>query len=285
MGKGSARTLKHWLDLGYSDTDAEKMRLSRTPGTFEYFNIFKKLGVAESKQARIDFQANRAVTLKNMIRKYGDVEGNIKWDIYKQKQAHTNSFEYKQERYGWDIEKYEAYNKKRGRAGEENQNFGSSYYERWVEKYGKDKADEMNDTLTTKKRNFGTANGNFGRDFTVVHRERMSKSAIARVVRQGTYTSYNKSSIPIIEAYGSENGYEFKHAENGGEYHVPNTMFMVDGYDIENNVVIEFDEVHHKLEKNIIKDKQRQDQIGFELKCKFIRMNESLEVRIFDYSN
>ncbi len=34
-------------------------------------------------------------TEKSLIRKYGLKEGSIRWESYKNKQAHTNSFEYK----------------------------------------------------------------------------------------------------------------------------------------------------------------------------------------------
>jgi hypothetical protein len=116
--------------------------------------------------------------------------------------------------------------------------------------------------------------------------EKMSSSAKARITRQGNNQihSYNPNSIPIIENYGKENDYYFIHAENGGEYQIPNTTFFVDGYDTDNNVVIEFDEKYHFTEKQQTKDKQRQDMIGQILKCKFIRIDENNNVIEFDYS-
>ena len=88
---------------------------------------------------------------------------------------------------------------------------------------------------------------------------------------------YNPESIPIIEKYGNENNYNFKHAENGGEYQVPGTRYFVDGYDIENNIVLEYDESHHftpdgKLRKV---DIERQENIIKILNCKFIRINNN----------
>ena len=32
--------------------------------------------------------------------------------------------------------------------------------------------------------------------------------------------SYNPKSIPIIEEFGKANGYNFQHAENGGEFYI-----------------------------------------------------------------
>jgi hypothetical protein len=116
--------------------------------------------------------------------------------------------------------------------------------------------------------------------------KKFSESAKRRIIKQGNgqIHSYNPKSIPIIENYGKESGYNFIHAENGGEYQIPNTTFFVDGYDKSNNVVIEFDEKHHLIEKQKIKDIQRQDMIGQLLKCKFIRIDENNNINIFDYS-
>lgn len=117
--------------------------------------------------------------------------------------------------------------------------------------------------------------------------EKMRAIGIERVKKIGVpfHPSYNPKSIPIIESYGKENGYNFKHAENGGEYQVPNTTFYVDGYDPINNVVIEFDEKRHKIGNNAHIDKWRQDKIGNILKCKFVRIyEEDGSIIEFDYT-
>ena len=38
-----------------------------------------------------------ALTLENMIKKYGEMEGKIRWDSYCKKQSISNTFEYKKE--------------------------------------------------------------------------------------------------------------------------------------------------------------------------------------------
>jgi hypothetical protein len=125
-----------------------------------------------------------------------------------------------------------------------------------------------------------------GRNHSDVSKEKMRDVNIARVKRLGLpfHPSYNRNSIPILEEYARENGYTIKHAENGGEYQIPNTTFYVDAYDVENNVVIEYDEVYHQSSNNKYIDKWRQDMIGNILKCKFIRILYNGEIRIFDYS-
>jgi len=88
------------------------------------------------------------------------------------------------------------------------------------------------------------------------------------------FPNYNRNSIPIIEQYGKEYGYNFQHAENGGEHYVDGLGFYLDGYDKEKNVAIEIDESFHftkdgKLRK---KDITRQQKIETKLGCKFIRI-------------
>lgn len=54
-----------------------------------------------------------AVTLENLVRKYGEEEGKKKWDNYCKKQSETNTFEYKKEKYGWTKEQFDEYNASR----------------------------------------------------------------------------------------------------------------------------------------------------------------------------
>jgi hypothetical protein len=103
----------------------------------------------------------------------------------------------------------------------------------------------------------------------------MSLSASERVVRTGMPSvNYNPKSIPIIDEYGKKYGYNFQHAENGGEFkfNINGKFYFVDGYDAEKNVVIEYYETFHK--NNIEKDLQRQLKIEKFLKCKFIILKE-----------
>lgn len=53
------------------------------------------------------------VTKDNLIAKYGAEEGLERWQQYKQKQAYSNSFECKQERYGWTKSEFDNFNKSR----------------------------------------------------------------------------------------------------------------------------------------------------------------------------
>jgi len=92
------------------------------------------------------------------------------------------------------------------------------------------------------------------------------------------YPGYNKTACTRIDEYGQQHGYNFQHAENGGEYFISQLGYYIDGYDKEKNVVIEYDEKHHFKNKKLReKDIKRQKEIEDYLKCKFIRITE------FDY--
>jgi hypothetical protein len=85
---------------------------------------------------------------------------------------------------------------------------------------------------------------------------------------------YNKNSIEIIEKFGKEKGYNFLHAENGGEYYIKELGYYLDAYDPHKNVVLEIDEKQHfdangsLLKKDII----RQKEIESFLNCEFYRI-------------
>jgi hypothetical protein len=84
---------------------------------------------------------------------------------------------------------------------------------------------------------------------------------------------YNKSSIVLIEEYGRMHGYNFMHAENGGEYFIRELGYFLDGYDPIKNVAIEVDEKRHFINGELCaKDIERQKQIENLLECTFIRL-------------
>lgn len=79
------------------------------------FNDSKEYKVVYPNAKLVDNDvAKRAcVTEKGLIEKYGEEEGLNRWNSYRNKQANTNSFEYKKERYGWTRDKFDEYNKSR----------------------------------------------------------------------------------------------------------------------------------------------------------------------------
>jgi hypothetical protein len=86
---------------------------------------------------------------------------------------------------------------------------------------------------------------------------------------------YNPKACQYFNKIMNDTNSFIQHAENGGEFFIKELGFWVDGYDIENNIVYEYDEKHHFI-NNKLKDKdiKRQNLITELLKCKFIRIKD-----------
>ena len=229
-------------------------------------------------EAKEKYQNTRKNTYENFITRHGEIDGEVKWQIYKDKQAHSNSYEYKKEKYGWNITQYNEYNKKRGSIGITNGNYGSSYYDVWVTKFGKQKADEMNEAVSAKKARNGIDNGNYKREKRPEELKKMRLSAIkyieeAKLGGGQLIPRYNISAISILEKRANELEItDLQHAENGGEFYIKELGYWVDGYSKEKNIVIEYYERHHNNIKK--KDLQRQNEITEFLNCEFIIIKE-----------
>lgn len=108
-GRISARNKQYWIDKGYSEPESITLARSRSPGTIEYFNIFKKLSMDESIKLSEEWVKRRAVTLENMINRHGLELGHLKWNAYCDRQAYAGcKLEYFIEKYGEvdGLEKY-----------------------------------------------------------------------------------------------------------------------------------------------------------------------------------
>lgn len=138
-----------------------------------------------------------------------------------------------------------------------------------------------NRKLCKKCANVGK-NPNFGhitykRTAEIITKQRIA--AIKRIEKSKfnggqMFPSYNSEACEIIDKYGLTNGYNFKHAMNGGEYYIEELGYWVDGYDEKNNIILECYERHHFVSGNLRgKDINRQNEIIEFLKCKFISYN------------
>ena len=96
---------------------------------------------------------------------------------------------------------------------------------------------------------------------------------------------YGKKIIPFFNNKGCEyfnqlmleNNTFIQHALNGGEYHIKELGYWVDGYDKKNNIVYEWDEkYHYDVYGNLLeRDLNRQKEIEDYLKCRVIRIKQS----------
>jgi hypothetical protein len=74
----------------------------------EYQEVFKNAQLVDLR-----IKKSTAVTLENFIKKYGENLGQEKWTNYREKQAYSNTFEYKKKKYGWTKNKWSKFNKSR----------------------------------------------------------------------------------------------------------------------------------------------------------------------------
>jgi len=132
--------------------------------------------------------------------------------------------------------------------------------------YGKKRSEETRRKISEAEK---------GKTLTQETKRKMRIAAIKRIERKHgqVHPNYNPEACRLIEEYNEKHGYNFQHAENGGEFHIKELGYWVDGYDAAKNVVIEVDESHHyKDDKLKEKDIQRQQEIEEHLDCEFIRI-------------
>lgn len=183
--------------------------------------------------------------------------------------------------------------------GERNPMYGKSIYDVWLKKYGKEVADQKQKQADEKNRlsNLGVKNGFYGKVHNETLKNKFSKSRMGKnnphygkkhsenwklVARERTIQrlkletngkiGYNPTSCQFLSKLNEENNWKLQHAENGGEIEI--CGFLLDGYDKERNIVVEYDEPLHDKPYRKKKDIERMNIIINELKCQFYRFNE-----------
>lgn len=231
-------------------------------------------------------KARQSITKEKMIKKYGNEEGLRRWKNYCDKQAYTNGFQYKHEKYGMTKEEFDNYNKGRAvalnnlikRYGiEEGTKHWNSYVERqrytcskqyFIEQYGDVEGAEKYDNfceLRSKQ--------------ILNHPDRFSNIAYELTLQLSKRFSENK-------IYFGENEFKVKTDEH---------YYYVDYYDQTLNIVVEFygdyyhfnpikykgDEHYFILNENDkvqdkwVNDEKRINDIQKTLNCKVIIIWES----------
>ena len=130
----------------------------------EYMLAYPGSKVVDSVLAK-----STAITLENLTKKYGAIDGSLRWEEYRSKQAHSNSYEYKKEKFGWSKEQFEEYNSSRSQTLEKmilrhGETEGIAKWELYcsrqaytntknyfIEKYGLDKGTEKYIATSKKK--------------------------------------------------------------------------------------------------------------------------------------
>lgn len=138
--------------------------------------------------------------------------------------------------------------------------------------YGKQHSEKTKQKISEANKGELNPRGMSGKHHTEKAKQKMRLKHLDRIEQKygHIFPGYNPEACKLIDEYGKQHGYNFQHALNGGEFHIKELGYWVDGYDEEKNVVIEVDESHHKYLRK--KDAQRQHEIEDYLACKFVRV-------------
>lgn len=219
-----------------------------------------KYGLATDNLYCLNVRQLRKVTLENMIKKYGEREGINKWNLYKQKQSYSNSFEYKQQKYGWTKEQFDDYNNNRAstksnfikRHGKEEglirwkeyrkrQSYAGVTEEYFVEKYGFEEGILKFKQSCASKAN--TIDSFIQRYGEIIGKEKWERLADTRskYVRQSSLANnlFNEILNNLPQEIHSSVFFDSKHSEYFFAKRGYKTMF-VDFYVASSRKVIEF---------------------------------------------
>lgn len=189
-------------------------------------------GYSEDEYKKIT-SSTVGITLENMIRKWGPEEGRRRWDEYCAKQAKTNTFEYKQEKYGWDADEFKKYNKSRSCTLE-------NFIKRHGEEEGKRKWDEYckrqayTTSLEYMIKEYGEEEGRLMWEEFDSKRQINKKSSISQELFNNIYNKLRNLGYDHEIYFGNlNNEYEVTSKEIGFNY-------QLDFYDKTINYVIEY---------------------------------------------
>lgn len=199
------------------------------------------------------YTQSRGVTLQKLKLSYGDVEGLKRWNEYRDKQAYTNTYEYKSTKHGMTKDEYDSYNKSRSVTIENmvkkyGQELGTQKYINYCERqaytntldyfivtYGHDLGEEMYidvcerkaHTLSNMIQRHGETTG------TIVYKEYVEKKLFC-------YTSKEEKVFieKLINAL-NENGFDGGHHTSFGKM-IDNTYYVYDYVNTKHKILVEY---------------------------------------------
>ena len=252
----SYKTVKVVNNVSYSLKVCQKCLLKHYPNIKNLSRIFNVMGEPTKfafeipDDIYIEKRGNYAMTKNKMIEKYGEEEGNKRWESYCARQAETNTLEYKQKTYGWTEEQFKEYNKSRAvtlknlikRYGEEegnkrweeycNRQAETKSWDYMVEHYGETKAREINKnkaiTLENLVKKYGDAIGN-------------QKWLEYLVNRNNGVSEISQQLFKELDKYIGKNHVTYYHDKND-EYFVwgEDHLYYLDYYIKDLNICVEF---------------------------------------------
>jgi len=196
-------------------------------------------------------------TKEHCIKKYGDIDGILKWEAYRKQQALTNSYEYKKKKYNMTLEEFSTYNKNRSvtlhnlikRHGDvdglvkwklycEKQAKAGCSLEYFIEKYGDADGPVVYDQVCKSKSNsIASYIERYGKTEGVKrYNSKISEQSVG-------YSKISQELFKILASYTSNNVF-FAESVRGSEYHILDIenkrSYFYDYVDFANKKCIEF---------------------------------------------
>lgn len=103
----------YWMCRGFDQNKSKILANSRLKGQYEYYRLFLRQSREDSIKNAIKATSEKGITKENLIKKYGEEEGEKRYQIYCHKQSIKNTFEYKQKKFGWTKDQFDEFNKSR----------------------------------------------------------------------------------------------------------------------------------------------------------------------------
>jgi hypothetical protein len=241
LQRQSVRCTEYWLENGYSEIEARE-QVRRVQSNTSLTTLQEKYGSAKGKQIRDSITKQWLQTLEEKSPGETAIINKKKGSGGKKLVGRIQTEEHRK-------------NISKSKIGSIPWNKGK----RWKETFDQNKLEELYQSCKTdeKRKKLRTAR--------IAYIEKCFGQAVP---------TYNIDSIKIIEEYGNKNGYNFLHAENGGEFYIKELGYWLDAYDVEQNVVLEVYERHHYNSDGSIREKDilREKEVINALGCKFVRI-------------
>lgn len=170
-------------------------------------------------------------TLESFCKKYGNDEGINRWNAYREKQRETNTFEYKNKRYGMTQEDFDLYNKSR-----------SITLDNLVKKYGEEVGyGKWNEYL--RKQRYSVTKEYFIERYGEEHGLEKWKRFEKNRLEIGSYSKISQELFSELCKNEIFSGHDVYFAENNFEYEIMTSdgnLYYLDFYDKTLGVCVEF---------------------------------------------
>lgn len=270
-----------------------KKKFDNLPSSKYYFMKANKYGAYSYGMTDEDYRKicamTTAVTLDSLCNKYGEDEGKIRWKQYCDKQALTNSFEYKQQKYGWTKEQFDLFNKSRAvtldnlilKYGEDegnkrwndyvNQQKLTKSYEYMVDTYGEEHANKVNKSKAITLTNFINKYGEkLGTEKYNEIMNRMPK--FYSKISQECFDKIDKYISKLYKTYYATKNTEY--GVNLGDQYICLDYFIKDL-----NICIEFNGTHFHADPRIYKGDDKPNPYNKDVTAQSIWENDELRYK------